>query len=47
MKKIFFHVIPDSGRTCQVCKKFFYAMKVIFANQFHDLAEKSRRRVGC
>tara|TARA_B100001142_G_scaffold103794_1_gene105830 strand:+ start:414 stop:1205 length:792 start_codon:yes stop_codon:yes gene_type:complete len=35
----FFHVTPTQAELVKYAKNSFYAMKVIFANQFHDLAE--------
>jgi len=36
----FFHVTPTQAEIVKYAKNTFYAMKVIFANQFHDLAEE-------
>ena len=36
----FFHVTPTQAELVKYAKNSFYAMKVIFANQFHDLSEK-------
>ena len=38
-KKQFFHVTPTQAELVKYAKNSFYAMKVIFANQFHDLAK--------
>jgi UDPglucose 6-dehydrogenase len=35
-----FHVTPTQAELVKYAKNTFYAMKVIFANQFHDLSEK-------
>ena len=35
----FFHVTPTQAELVKYAKNSFYAMKVIFANQFHDLSE--------
>ena len=34
----FFHVTPTQAELVKYAKNSFYAMKVIFANQFHDLS---------
>ncbi|MFL2958373.1 MAG: hypothetical protein ACJZ4Z_06250 [Candidatus Thalassarchaeaceae archaeon] len=38
-KNQFFHVTPTQAELVKYAKNSFYAMKVIFANQFHDLAK--------
>ena len=35
-----FHVSPTQAELVKYAKNSFYAMKVIFANQFHDLSEE-------
>ncbi len=35
-----FHVTPTQAELVKYAKNAFYAMKVIFANQFHDLSEE-------
>ena len=35
-----FHVTPTQAELVKYAKNTFYAMKVIFANQFHDLSEE-------
>ncbi len=35
-----FHVTPTQAEMAKYAKNTFYAMKVIFANQFHDLSEE-------
>jgi UDPglucose 6-dehydrogenase len=35
-----FHISPTQAELVKYAKNTFYAMKVIFANQFHDLSEK-------
>jgi UDPglucose 6-dehydrogenase len=36
----FFHVTPTQAELVKYAKNSFYAMKVIFANQFHDLSKE-------
>ena len=36
----FFHVTPTQAELVKYAKNSFYAMKVIFANQFHDLSNE-------
>jgi len=38
-KENFFHVTPTQAELVKYAKNSFYAMKVIFANQFHDFAK--------
>ncbi len=38
--KNFFHVTPTQAELVKYAKNSFYAMKVIFANQFHDLSKE-------